>query len=245
MTPTMLTMKRVNRMKLRRIPRLLGLLAACVVAPAVVCGCGDALKAPYPAKAYFLLAAGNPGPDSGDRAPATAAAATGATGATGAAAAERVLKVRQFRVTPPYDGGSFVYKVGPDQYSTDYYTAFLMPTDRMLGEEVRNWLDRSGPFDRVIDAGSGARARFSLEGNVTAFYGDFTNRAAPRAVIEARFLLLSDDNAGPRILFTRSYSASAPVTGPGPAGLVDGWNRACRQMLEELTADLGRCLSQR
>jgi ABC-type uncharacterized transport system auxiliary subunit len=153
-----------------------------------------------------------------------------------------VLKIRQIRVATPYDGSAFVQKVGPDQYSSDYYSAFLMPTDRMLSANACEWLGRSKLFANVVDAASSVRTRYSLEGNVSAFYADLTNHNSPRAIVEAQFFLLKDGDAGPQILFVQSYSTSAPITGNGPAGMVEAWNHACRTMLEELTGDLRRSM---
>jgi uncharacterized lipoprotein YmbA len=222
-------------MKIQGIMRLVGMLVAC--APGG--GCADALKTPYPAKAYFLIDPGHPGGSAAAGAAHDGSRAADA-GPADAARTTRVLKVRQFRVAAPYDGSAFVYKIGPNQYRSDYYSAFLMSTDRMLTASVRDWLGRSGLFTDVVDAGSGVRTRFSLEGNVSGLYADFTDRRAPRAIVEAQFFLLHDEDAGPQILFVRSYSASAPITGNGAPELVEAWNHACRKMLEDLTADLDR-----
>lgn len=214
------------------ILRLAGLLAGCVLTG----GCG-ALKTPYPAKAYFLV---DPGyPDSGTATPVTASPAADQDPSR-AGHWDATLKVRQVLVSPPYDGTAFVYKVGPNQFSSDYYSAFLMPSDSMLSGDLRSWLARSGLFTHVVDAGSSVRARYSLEGNLSGFYADFTDRHAPRAVLEAQFSLLSDGNAGPEIVFSKSYSTSAPIRSGNPAGIVDAWDHACRLMLEKLTADLAR-----
>jgi ABC-type uncharacterized transport system auxiliary subunit len=205
-------------MKLSDILRLVALLTWCVIAG----GCSDVLKTPYPAKSYFLIDPGHPAGDD----------------PLGVKRLDGVLKVRQLRAAAPYDGSEFVYKTGPNQYSSDYYAAFLMPTDRMLSAETREWLSQSGVFHFVVDAQSSLHTRYTLEGNVSGIYADLTDRSAPRAVMQAQFFLFSNDDAGPQILFTQSYATSAPVKGDGPAGLVSAWNEAFRTMLKELTADL-------
>lgn len=222
-------------MKSRGILRVFGLLWACAIAS----GCADAFKAPYPAKAYFLVDPGDPGA-SGQARAAQAGIRAGNDDPPIPKRVDAVLTVRQLRVASPYDGSAFVYKIGPNQYSSDYYSAFLMPTGRMLSADTCNWLNRSNVFSHVVDSASTVRSRYSLEGNVSGLYGDFTNRGAPRAVVEAEFFLLKDGDSSPRIVFARSYSTSAPIHGNGPAVLVDAWNHAWRKMLEELTADLDR-----
>jgi ABC-type uncharacterized transport system auxiliary subunit len=212
-------------MRAQGILRLVGLLCWCAIAD----GCDSMLKTPYPAKEYFLLDPGIPGRSD-------AASSTRQSIPQFVAGA---LKVRQFRVAAPFDGSAFVYKVGPNQYSSDYYAAFLMSTDKMLSEGMRQWLSRSNLFTLVVDSESSLRAHYTLEGSVTAFYADFTDHHAPRAVLQAQFYMLNEEDAGRAIVFARSYSTSAPVTATGPTGLVDAWNQAYRTMLDELTADLG------
>ena len=218
-------------MTTRSILRLIGALGACAAA----CGCADALKAPYPAKTYFLV---DPGRPAGT---ARAAGAAPTTGISDPPLPKRLngdLTVRQFQVAAPYDGSAFVYKVGPNQFSSDYYSAFLLTTGRMLGDGTRDWLNRSNLFAHVIDANSGVRTRYILEANVNGLYADYTDRHKPVAVVEVQFFLLGDADAGAAILFARSYSTSAPITGSGPASVVNAWNHALRSLLEELTTEL-------
>jgi hypothetical protein len=219
-------------MKSETVLRLIGALCASAIA----CGCADAFKAPYPAKAYFLIDPGHPGAE-GVTTPAQPAMPAALDVPPTPRRLEGVLKVRQFQVAAPYDGSAFVYKVGPNQYSSDYYSAFLIATGHMLSADACDWLNRSHLFAHVIDASTGVRARYTLEGNISACYADFTDRQHPVAVLEAQFFLLSDGDSGPSILFQRSYSASGPITGNGPAPVVNAWNRAYRTLLEKLTAD--------
>lgn len=215
-------------MKFRAILRLAVVLSWSVMTG----GCAGLFKEPSPAKAIFLIDPGRPG----------ASHAQGAVEPVSLGRVDAVLKVRQLRVVAPFDGSAFIYKVGPNQYVSDYYSAFLMSTDTMLSVDVRQWLDRSGLFAHVVDGASSVRTYYNLEGSVSAFYADFTDSRAPRATVQAQFILLSEEHVGLQILFEKSYVISAPITSHGPAGIVDGWNHACRTLFDELTADLGQVL---
>lgn len=218
----------------RHLRHFVGSLCAC----SMLCGCADAFKAPYPAKAYFLIDPGHPDIDH-TNAPGKAIP-TALDDSPLPKRANGDLKIRQFQVAEPYDGSAFVYKVGPNQYESDYYSAFFLTTGKMLSADARDWLNRSHLFAHVVDTSSGVRTPYLLDGNVSGFYADYTNRQKPVAVLEAQFFLLAEEDAGPAIVFARSYSTSAPITGRSPASAVDAWNQACRTLLEELTADLAR-----
>jgi uncharacterized lipoprotein YmbA len=182
--------------------------------------CG-ALSKPYPEKSFFAIDAGP-------------------TPAATQALREGSLRVRRLRVAKPYDGLTFVYKTGGSEFRTDYYNGFIAAPEALLTSETIRWLSTAGPFASVVDGASSAPSRYVLEGNVTTFCGDMTDAKAPKAVLEARFFLLDDTGAEPRILYQRSYRSVVPLDGDGPAALVAAWGRAWREVLTQLTQDLSR-----
>ncbi len=54
-------------------------------------------------------------------------------------------------------------------------------------------------------------------------YADFTDPKASQAVVRAQFFLISEEDTGPRVVFAKTYAMwRRPITGGGPAGIVDG-----------------------
>jgi ABC-type uncharacterized transport system auxiliary subunit len=212
-------------MKYSQIRNLLGFCIGAVLTT----GCAG-LKVPYPAKSYYLV---DPG-----------AAVIPSTTHTPSPAVNGTLKVRQIRIASPFNGDSFIYKVGPNQYASDYYDAFLMPTDRMLTSGLTCWLGESGLFTHVVDAESSVRAGYALEGSVSKFMIDATDPHKHQAVVDAQFFLLHNTEAGPEILFSKSYTISAPVKSDGHAAEVEAWNEACQSILVGLTSDINQKLTR-
>ena len=187
---------------------------------ALLGGC-SAMSKPFPGKNFFAIDAGRPE-------------------AAGRRVSESTLRVRQVRVASPYDARAFVYKIGGARFETDYYNGFIAEPAAILTGELVEWLAGSGLFGSVVASDNGADHRFILEGNVRGLYGDYSVREAPKAVIEVKFFLLDDGGAKIVIPFKKGYKKTASCKDDSPAALVAAWGKAYREILAELTADLGK-----
>jgi cholesterol transport system auxiliary component len=181
-----------------------------------VSGCG--LTQPYPQRNLYIISSGEPATPAGDRTPS-------------------VLRIRPVRVAKPYDEKTFVYKTGESVFTVDYYNGFLADPSALLTGELAGWLSASGPFASVLGS-TGADYDLTLEINVTALYGDYSEKASPKAVIEARFVLVREEKAAYKVVFEKMYRETEPLAGVQPDQLVRGFGQAYRRMLEELTTDL-------
>ena len=180
----------------------------------------EAMMKPAPDKAYFAIDVPPPAKAKGS--------------------SDLVLRVRRVNVATPYNARTFVYKVGEGKFESDYYNGFVTSPAENLTDELIGWLAPGGPFASVIDGASSVSHQLVLESNVTALYGDYTDRQAPQAVIEVKFFLMDDTGADTRIVFQKTYRQTAPVDGDGPGALVKGWNAAYRQVLSEIARDLAQ-----
>ena len=195
-----------------RYPRwTLAFLAAAVAA------CSSPLEKPPVEQRYYTL-------------DATREAAPPAVGG-------EVLAVRRFRASPGYEGRELVFAAAPGAFRTDFYNVFFASPAAMLGDETREWLDRSGLFRAAVASTSQADARYALEGALSAVYGEKTG-GTDRAVLEAQFLLIDVRAANTPILFQRQYRHTRPVADGSATALVGGLNAALAAMLAELEADL-------
>ena len=151
-----------------------------------------------------------------------------------------VLQVRRLHIASPYDGQEFVYRTRSNEFRSDYYNGFIAAPDHLLTAGLIAWISRAGvgPFASVVDTESGIPARYVLEGNVTSLYGDYADKAAPKAVMSLKIFLFDDGDANARVIFQKEYSAAAPIEPGSAESLVNGWGKAFRQILERITADL-------
>lgn len=191
-------------------------------APLLLCvffsGCVS-LERSYPDKHYFALEtnrAGKPSDQTGNG----------------------ILEVSELRVSPRYDGQSFVYRISEASYESDFYNQFLIAPAALITEEVRQGLTQARIFAYVINSSSQLQPTHRLEGTVNALYGDFRNAEASRAVLEIEFFLSRQNPTGSEIVMNKRYSKSVPLSGRSPEALVRGWNEGLEAILASLVADL-------
>ncbi len=188
-------------------------------------GCGGILKQPPVAKGYFAIetSAANENSNAAARAPHRAG----------------VLRVGTIRVSPPYDAATFVYRLGPTQFDTDYYNNFIAPPASLLTGSLVQWLDTHGPMT-VVDSASGLQSKFRLEGNVTDFYIDSSNKAAPIAVVGGRFFLIRQYQNADELGLELPFHENAPVRSRSPADFAAALSEAWQRVLVKLTQALDR-----
>jgi len=151
-----------------------------------------------------------------------------------------VLRIRVFRAAQPFATDQLVYRVGRELFEIDYQKQFVAPPEAMFTEETRQWLASAGLFADVVGAGSLAGITHTLEGYVAAMYGDYTDPAAARAVLEIQFVLLRETRGRNPVVFDKTYRAQVPVTGPRAEDLVAAMNQALAQILTDLETDFDR-----
>ncbi len=156
----------------------------------------------------------------------------------------KVLAVRRLRVSPKYEGKGLVYRLGELKYESDYYNEFFISPVSMFTEEVRKRLAVSGLFKHVVDPSSLLDSTYILEGAVTALYGDYRVKTAPKAVMEIQFFLLQETTGSPKIILQSQYHKEEPLNGNTPDALVKSWNTALNQILTEFENDLKEYISK-
>jgi uncharacterized lipoprotein YmbA len=199
---------------LRRAAWLLAALASAGAA-----GCVS-LNRPYAAVREYVIEAP----------PAAKAAAAAAPAGT-------ILKVRNFRVAPPFDSRKFVYRRGDGAWESDYYHELLAPPGAMLAGVVERSLAASGSAGAVVPSSSQASPTFELEGTIQEWYADYRDASDPRAALSIEFILL-DIRGATRIALHKTYREEAKLEKAGPEALVQGWSEALGRILTSLGNDL-------
>jgi len=191
---------------------------------AFACGCGTQRAYDY---RYFVLSV-----DHEAAAPTSAGA--------------EVLKIRNFRISDRYNRTELTYRTAEMSIESDYYRRYIVPPESLVTEETRRWLQAGHVFSQVLDATSRATAQFSLEGNVSALYGDFRPELAPgpyKAVMEIQFVLIDERKADNTVVFHQSYRSEQPVSRPATDELIQGLNLALKDILTRMESDLKKTLA--
>jgi ABC-type uncharacterized transport system auxiliary subunit len=191
-----------------------GVLTA-VVSVVALCGCGARTYN----KRHYILEAARPAPLAETR-------------------SDAVLEVRRFTIDAAFANKGLVYRLDEFAYEPDFYQEFLVAPAIMITAKTRLWLAQSGLFQRVLTLGSRLEPTYTLEGDITALYGDFRDEAAPKAVMELHCFLLSDADPGRAVVFGKVYEASSPLQSTTADVLVEALNNCLVDILERLEADL-------
>jgi cholesterol transport system auxiliary component len=160
-----------------------------------------------------------------------------------AARSDETLDVRRFTVSTAFATRSMIYRLSEYQYEPDYYRQWMIAPAAMLTEQTRHWLANSGLFKQVVPSGSQIVPSYSLQAIVTAMYGDFTDKAAPTAVLRIRFFLAQRKGGEEAIIFSQPYRTATPMSdNTGPA-FVGAMSKNLVEILTRLEADLQTILT--
>ena len=154
-----------------------------------------------------------------------------------------LLDIRRFRATPPL-GRELVYRESDARYESDFYNQWFVAPDVMLSHQTASWLAAAGLFQLVLDSSGSLPPTHTLEGTVTALYGDY-RATPPKAVLGLGFMLVNETAAAMDVMWLNQYRREVEVKEQSPEALVSGWNEALRSILAALEADLRQALQPR
>ncbi len=149
-----------------------------------------------------------------------------------------VLKVQRFRISPRFEGKEMVYRTSDTRYESDFYNEWFISPNAMVTQQAQNWLANAGLFQAVVDSSSSLDATHVLEGSVTALYGDYRQKEAPKAVLDFQVVLINEGASHTEIVFRREYRQVVDMANMSPDTLASGWNEGLRQILAALEKDL-------
>lgn len=158
------------------------------------------------------------------------------------AAGTFALKVRPFQISSRCEGSELSWRIGDNEWETDFYNLLFVPPRTAITEASRAWLGRSGLFQHVLDFTSHVDATHVLEGNVVQLHGD--DRGDPKAVVEIQFFLIDDRATPSAVAFSRTYTETVTLKDASAEALVQGWNAALGTVLGKLETDLQAALSR-
>jgi cholesterol transport system auxiliary component len=158
---------------------------------------------------------------------------------TGAAAGpgRGVLRIGSVGVAPVYERKPFVYRVGDDEYRSDFYNEFFAPPGLLIRETTFEWLAASGVFANVVQSGE-VPADWVLGARVLRLYGDHRDPGGLESVMEIEFTLLRRRAAGSEIVLQKVYAARVPVPQRNAESVFAGWGDGLARILSELEGDL-------
>jgi len=151
----------------------------------------------------------------------------------------RVLGIKRLMIAAPFDDQSLVYRTGEFSYERDPYAEFLVPPAEAFAVAIRGYFQDSGVFNTVTEAGSAFMPDVLVEIFIDQLYGDFRDHADASAVLAMHFIFFNASTGTPgRVLEQKACSRRIHVKARTAASLMEGWNEALKEVLNEVCSDL-------
>ena len=185
---------------------------------ALTAGCVD-LSRPALAKHYFLL---DPAPKPADAPPTHSSA----------------IRVTGVEVAAPFSERSMVYRLDQERYEADFYDEYFVAPRAMITSKLVEWLTVRRVFATTLPPSSTLDAPYSIEGQVTALYGDMRDKTKTTAVFSMQAFVSDTSSPDKRIVLERTCSEQVPVPDRSAEAITKGLSQALQMCFAELEADL-------
>ena len=131
------------------------------------------------------------------------------------------LKVGPVSVNGPFDSKSMVYRLADQRYEKDFYNGYISSPAEMVGNATRQWISDANIFKATVNQSNTFFPYYTLQVNVTEFYGDYRNQAEAVVSIEFYLVVLSSGSQNP-ILMNSRYTQRVPLKDNRPGTLANG-----------------------
>lgn len=148
------------------------------------------------------------------------------------------IKIERTDVNHAYHHRDFNYKIGPDEFISDYYNQFYKGVGSLVTSEIYKWLSSAGIYKEVLPVNNLINSKYVLDSKLVDIYGDFSNSEEPRAVLNMQFFLIDDSSDDAELAYSNVYNQSVAISSRTPNSLVEGWNEALKNILKQLESDL-------
>ncbi|CAB1275854.1 ABC-type transport auxiliary lipoprotein family protein [Candidatus Nitrosacidococcus tergens] len=180
-------------------------------------------------------------------------------------ARERILEIKPFRISPRYQDITLTYQKNNSWFQTERNQAFIQPPEILITDQISRYLSHTGLFNTVVQGKTKLKITQTLEGAVTALYGDFDNPKGPLAIMEIQFFLLelspadysiedliknekkkkSAKSDTLKMVLQTGFRVETEIAKPTPESLVQGWNNGLESILQNFENDLNNFFKER
>ena len=147
------------------------------------------------------------------------------------------LLVKRFSISPEFETDSFVYRLSPTRFSTDFYNTFIVAPARMITDVIQEDLWAS-PLFSPTQAQNMADIQFQLWGKVMEFHGDLQDTKQPKAIVTIRLILEKNTKGSFIPIISKTYGAQILLDALDPGLLTDGLGKGINEILEAFYKDI-------
>ena len=146
------------------------------------------------------------------------------------------LMVKAFSINSAFDSHAFVYKIGENEYATDYYSEFVNYPSKLITERISETLYGTTYFRPALTDDKKDIA-YRLSGKITNLSGDFTDKKNTKAAIGLMLILEKRTGSTFTPVLSNTYAADELIPSRDPASLVSGWNTGLSNILNQFITE--------
>jgi hypothetical protein len=141
-----------------------------------------------------------------------------------------ILLVKDFSLNPVFDSHGFVYRIGKNEYVTDYYNEFLSAPAKLITDKIAEALYSSSHFTST-STHMRKDIDYRLSGRISRLYGDLQDTKSPKATIELRMTLEKKTDSSFELIHSKTYLIEENINSQRPDQLITGWNRGLTKIV--------------
>jgi len=146
-------------------------------------------------------------------------------------------RLNLFKSAPAYTDLYLVYRSGETTYESDFYNQFMSLPMQMIEDQMQAWLQGSPLFKFVLPPANAAISDFTIDGRLLELYADYRDTKNPKAVLKLQLTVNDSKPQIPVVAFQKIYSQAIPMKAVSANALVEGWNKALEQVVNDFEQD--------
>jgi ABC-type uncharacterized transport system auxiliary subunit len=156
-----------------------------------------------------------------------------------------MIQITSSGAAPQYETRKLVYKIGPNEFSEDFYNELVGLPSRLIAAKLSGYLEASSNRFRATQGVMAQSPDLTLDLYLTAFYGDFSLNPH-KATVELKATLTDQRSSRPRTLMSNSYAQTRPLNSNSTdraATLAEALSQALKPILADIADDLNKAIS--
>ncbi len=144
------------------------------------------------------------------------------------------------RINPPtiaqaYETNRFYVRGNGERFYTSDVNRFLSKPNELIGESLRQWIEKTGPWRTVLSPNSIVSADYQMIVFISDLYADTRDNTACSVITMEVSVLRGSNN---QLVFHRNFHQVTPLSQKDAGGLVGSYKEGLTRIFTELSVDL-------
>ncbi len=147
------------------------------------------------------------------------------------------LKINAPTVAEAYETTRFYIRDKGEQFYVSDAERFLSKPADLIGEALRQWFSKTGPWKTVLSPNSIANSQYQMIVYIPEIYADFRETQAS-SILSMEVSIMRSGNS--QVVYHREFRAVTPIETKDANGLAASYKAGLTSILTQLTTDLQR-----